>query len=202
MQNLELLIQPTEKRFIPFFALGPMFSGKTELVQRIVKRRKRQGKRVVMIRSHIDTKSKPGCVTSHDDSSMEAIQVRNLAELDAVLANHDVFGVDEAHFYQDLVDFCKRMIVEKKEVYCSALNSSWEKKAFANVSDATALTTNVHFMDAVCMVCGETGIYNKRLVDDRSLILEGGKDIYCVTCVECFDLPTSVIRERLTEQEI
>ena len=46
----------------------------------------------------------------------------------------DVVAVDEGQFYEDLVEFCERWANEGKVVLVAALDGTYERKPFQNVS--------------------------------------------------------------------
>jgi thymidine kinase len=191
--DLKNLIECTSRYYVPCFIKGPMYSGKTTTLGKIVDTRRSQGKTCILVKSKKDTRSKAGRVSTHDDAHFEAVEVTTLADLDAMMCKADVFAIDEGHFFPDLAEFCRKMIGAKKEVYCAALNSSWKRLPFDNVTEACALTTNIRYRESVCEGCGEKAFYSRRIVEDERDILSGGKETYAAVCNDCFEISSSVM---------
>ena len=81
---------------------GPMGSSKTTTLILAIRRYIQEGKRVVIIKHAGDTRYSVNNVCSHDDIKHEAIACKYLYELDNLLNEYDVIGIDEGQFFPDI----------------------------------------------------------------------------------------------------
>ena len=141
--------------------LGPMFSGKTTELLRLARRHALANRRVLVVKHRGDTRYSPVAdeLVSADGYSREACAVERLAEVDDdVWRAHDVIGVDEGQFYDDLVDFVSRALDAGKIVIIAALDGTFERRAFGHVLDLVPLADSVCKLAAVCSLCGRDGV--------------------------------------------
>ena len=54
------------------------------------------------------------CMTTHDQTKVGAVPVCRLAEVDALVRDFDVVGIDEGQFYEDLVEYCEAYHAKKE----------------------------------------------------------------------------------------
>lgn len=95
---------------------GPMFSGKSSELQRIVRRYEISKKRCLMVNYAEDCRySSEEVVSTHDRYKTliprimkKASKVHSLAELDSQIDNFDVVAIDEGQFFLDVIQFLPR----------------------------------------------------------------------------------------------
>ncbi len=173
---------------------GPMFSGKTEELLRRLKREDIAGNSVCLIKwakdtRHVDAES----ISTHDYVAQRKCQhcVERLSDIDeGLLEQADVLAIDEGQFFGDLEAFCLRWESTKK-IVVSALNGSYERKPWAQVSALVALCDHLDLYHAICVRCKRSdAIFSHRKVAaslDTGLIpLVGGKETYEPLCRACF----------------
>ncbi|KAH7832433.1 Thymidine kinase [Monocercomonoides exilis] len=183
--------------------IGPMFSGKTtELMRRI--RRHSLGKRsCVVIKYKKDCRYSEDKLSTHDRSMCEAISCSRLQEAENFVKMADVIGVDEGQFYPDLLEFCEAQANDGKIVIVSALDGTFQRKRFNDVVDLIPMCESVVKLTSVCMICGGTAAFSKRIVADKSVELVGGAEAYTAVCRKCYfdlDKKPSPINTELVEK--
>lgn len=173
--------------------LGPMFSGKTtELIRRCVMYTK-AGFSVVYINSALDTR---GDLFSTHNSSLSTSQNLNMIKTNRLMDTYPicksnmVIAVDEAHFFDDIVEFYKQVVeVDKKILVVSGLNGTSAQEQFGRLHDLIPFCDNISFICSFCTECSKMGIiknapFSKRIVDNTETCCIGGSDMYIAVCRE------------------
>jgi len=166
--------------------MGNMFSGKTSELIRRLKRLKVIGKDVMIINSAKDTRSPEEILKTHDNVKFDCHKVFDLFEL----MNRDEFdmadivAIDEAQFFPNLKKFVECCLHVGKSVILAGLDADSFQHKFGELIDCIPLACDVTKLSALCMRCndGTLGPFTKRIVDDKTLELIGGSDMYVAVC--------------------
>ncbi len=166
--------------------MGNMFSGKTSELIRRLKRLKVIGKDVMIINSAKDTRSPEEILKTHDNVKFDCHKVFDLFEL----MNRDEFdmadivAIDEAQFFPNLKKFVECCLHVGKSVILAGLDADSFQQKFGELIDCIPLACDVTKLSALCMRCndGTLGPFTKRIVDDKTLELIGGSDMYVAVC--------------------
>jgi thymidine kinase len=78
--------------------LGPMFSGKTSELIRLVRRYTCAKRRCVVIKYFKDDRYSDDCAASHNEDTIPAIPTEHLTDVEAAVEPYDVIGIDEGQF--------------------------------------------------------------------------------------------------------
>ena len=172
--------------------IGPMRSGKTTELLRLLRRHEFAARKVVLFRRKglgrkgLDSDEKVVARDTH--AKMKCVAVERL-DLSVISKNEaDVYGVDEGQFMDGLEFFCEYVVKElKKAVIVSMLTSSFEQKPFRpNLSVLFAMGPFVISLTAVCEMCGrDDANLNIRTTDETEEEVVGD-EIYQVVCLKCF----------------
>lgn len=181
--------------------LGPMFSGKTSLVQMTIRKEKVRGQRTILIKWKQDRRFSDDMVISHDEIGMDAVVTDKLLSVPRILDDYDVVGIDEGQFFDDLHEFCEAALKKGMTVIVSALNGNFLKKPFKVISDTISIATKITLKTAICDSCCGKGVYNKRLADDKTEILTGGAELYKVVCHDCYEMDWRELLDVLNKKQ-
>lgn len=170
-------------RFPEFVVLvGPMYSGKTSELQRLIYKSKNQGKRCLVVNHKSDTErqreefpdqydigrertsARLSVVVSHSGHSYEALMASSL--MNEVYGKKeyeeaDVIGIDEAQFFAsgDLIQFVSvSRYVHKKDIIVVGLHADSEKSNFMNMNFLVVHATKFKLLSANCH---HPGCFNK-----------------------------------------
>lgn len=179
---------------------GPMFSGKTSELIRLLEREKFAGRKTVMFKPDIDKRYHESNVVTHKGASHEAMPVSPGAsgaeQIEGQGADFDAIGIDEAQFFEDgkaLVRAADSLADRGKTVYVSLLNRSHLGEPFGGAPEMLARADYVYSLTAICRKCGEEATFTQRIGDGKEvfgeLIQVGGKDSYEPRCRKCFVRP-------------
>jgi len=175
--------------------IGPMFSGKsTELLRRI-KRYKVANKRCIVFKHELDNErlrvELKSSISTHDDETHDAIPTISLTEEANNynnFINYDVIGIDEGQFFDDLALISDKLANLGKIVIIAALDATYERKEFENVSILIPLCERVTKLTAVCKdCCYDSAPFSYRLTKDKSTILIGKDEHYISLCRLCYN---------------
>jgi thymidine kinase len=170
---------------------GPMFSGKSEELIRRLKRAQIARLRVVSFKPDIDLRYQPDAIASHSAQTIEAIAVRDVERMRAVLFpvldTIDVVGIDEAQFFDGtLVGLAMELVQAGKRVLLAGLDTTFAGEPFAPIPELMAIADEVLKLSAVCMVCGAPAIHTQRLGTSQQLVVVGATGVYEARCRACF----------------
>ena len=172
--------------------LGPMFSGKSQELIRRIRRLRVADKKCCMIKYAKDTRYSSDKVSTHDQQTFDAIAVNKLSSVDPeVLDWAEVIGIDEGQFFEnDLLSFCQTQAENNgKIVIVAALDGTYQRLPFLNISYLIPLSEKVDVLNAICHMCKKEACYSRRLQHHADLEVIGGLDKYRATCRKCWALP-------------
>jgi thymidine kinase len=177
---------------------GVMFSGKSEELQRRVRRAEIARRRVQVFKSHLDERyAGLKHVSSHDGRSIEAVPIGTASDLMRMLKpDTEVVAIDEAQFLDDaIVDVSTALAERGVRVILAGTDTDFRGEPFGAMAQLMAVAEAVDKLRAICMVCGDDACRNQRLIDgrpapyDSPVILVGGSDSYEARCRHCHRVP-------------
>ena len=155
----------------------------TELLRR-VRRYTRANKKCIIIKYAKDTRytGDKNLISTHDGVVANAIPCSSLDELNIDMLNeYDVIAIDEGQFFKDIDQFSDKLANNGKIVIICALNSTYQRKPFDEVSKLFSITENITHLTAICK-CGKPAPFTKRISDEEELEVIGSFDKYVPCC--------------------
>jgi thymidine kinase len=191
--------------------VGPMFSGKTELLIAKLHRAQYARKRVRIIKPAHDTRTqgfiasravRPDGTTEVTDT-LSAVMVRTEEDFDRVVgpADFDVLAVDEAQFFpldEPLRDSLgwfgralRRLLRERRDsqlrIIVAGLDMDFAEQPFGPIPGLLAIADSVEKLTGVCMICGsDAGYISQRLIPGDKQLVVGDAGEYQVRCRRCY----------------
>jgi len=175
---------------------GSMFSGKTEELIRRLRRAEIAKQKVQVFKPAIDTRYADREVTSHNGLQVEAIPVKNIAELrELIAADTTVVAIDEAQFFDDdIVQLCSTLANRGLRVIVAGLDMDFRGEPFGPVPALMARAEQVDKLQAICVTCGGPASRTQRLIDgepaayDDPVILVAASEVYEARCRGCHEI--------------
>ena len=181
--------------------LGPMFSGKTTELLRILSIYSKINIKCLFINSIKDNRDNNESFSTHNSmlktsEDFDFIKVNYLNDifLNKNIKAYEVFGIDEAQFMEDLDSTVLRLYnnYNKKIIVCS-LNGDYKRRPYEKVNNLIPYCDNIIKLNSYCYYCSlENKIikapYTKLILDydkynnDKKLILIGGSEKYKPVC--------------------
>jgi thymidine kinase len=178
---------------------GPMFSGKTTELLRLLERLSLADKKFLLFKPSFDDRYSQDCVISHSKKELKSIPIKNAQEIMDVVnlpenKSINCIAIDEAQFFDknekfNLIQLCFELKSRNCKVILNGLDMDCDGKPFGLMPDLMAISDRINKLTAICMYrgCGETAemSYKKdkeRDLDAENVVELGEKDLYQARC--------------------
>jgi thymidine kinase len=186
-----------------------MFSGKTEELIRILHRSDLAGKKIVVVKPRIDSRTDEEIASRKTSSgqskdfaksgSFPARPIESAEELSALMLKEQpsILGVDEAQFfkpwlYDYLVDLLRHRSNTDLMVLVAGLDLDAWARPFGMMPQIMALADEVQKETAICFRCKRPAMFTQKLLDSEKQVEVGDFEIYEARCRVCHVLPGAV----------
>ena len=166
---------------------GPMFSGKTEeLIRRLV-RAQIAKQRVAIFKPSTDNRFANDYLVSHNQRKIKSIQVQQTNKILDYQDKADVFGIDEAQFFDtSIVPICRNLANSGKRVVVAGLEKDYLAQSFGSMPDLLVDAEYITKVNAICMRCGDPANYSHRISGETTQVVVGETDKYEALCRRCY----------------
>lgn len=178
---------------------GPMFSGKTTELVKLLGSYAKNGVKSVLIKSSLDTRMNLSHL-NQDLKNFEIVAMNEDNENDfffdfSNFSKFAVFGIDEAHFFGTKLKQMVEVLLEKrKAVYVAGLIGDFNQKGFDSVLEIMPMCDDIKFLKPFCKNCVNTEASFSVLkrntgtgASDSTNIVVGGSETYLVLCRVCLN---------------
>jgi len=179
---------------------GCMFCGKTDEMLRLLRRFSIAGRRVILVKPRLDTRTAEATVVSRSGAQHPAVSVDQSRQIEALVIDSDIIAIEEGQFFDEgLPEVVERLADAGKQVVVTGLDRDFRGIPFGPMPRLMALADQVTKLTAICMVCGEQATRTQRLIDgrparaDSPLIMVGGMgdESYEARCRLHHEVPSS-----------
>ena len=160
---------------------GCMFCGKTDEMLRLLRRFSIAGRRVVLVKPRLDTRTTEERVLSRSGAEHVAHSVGSSSDIAALAGDADIVAIEEGQFFdEELPEVVEQLADAGKQVLVTGLDRDFRGIPFGTMPRLMALADQVTKLTAICVVCGEPATRTQRLIDgvpapaDSPLIVIGG----------------------------
>lgn len=167
---------------------GPMFSGKSSELIKIIKRYQVLDKKILIVNHTSDNRYNENSITTHNKVSVDCICIEQLFLLkNDSKYNYDtseIIVIEEAQFFANLYDFVKHAAdIDNKTIIVAGLDGDSNRNMFGEILKLVPISDTITKLHALCIKCknGTPGIFSKRLVNISSQVLVG-VDEYIPVC--------------------
>ena len=181
--------------------IGPMFSGKTSELIRLVEREVYAKRKGAIFKMAFDTRYSSRQVVTHNGLRYNAYTVacsdEGVKKIEQVAESNklDAIGVDEVNFFPESVIPVLDRLADKRRVIACGLNLNFRAEPFRTTMELAARADRVRYLSAVCVVCGQEATRTQRLIAGKPAprnsptIIVGGKGMYEPRCRNCYAPP-------------
>lgn len=179
---------------------GCMFCGKTDEMLRLLRRFSIAGRRVLLVKPRLDTRTDEVSVVSRSGAQHDAITVDESSQIEELVRDADIVAIEEGQFFDpSLPEVVERLADSGKQVVVTGLDRDFRGIPFGPMPRLMALADQVTKLTAICMVCGEPATRTQRLIDgqpapaDSPLIVIGGMgdETYEARCRQHHEVPAA-----------
>ena len=174
--------------------IGPMYSGKSTELTRIVSTFDHTDKKTMLINHSLDSREEESVLSTHSNviKNKYALKCDSLMKLIYTneFKNADVIGIDECQFFSDLLDFVKYVDkLDSKILIMSGLDGNFNREPFGQVLQCIPYCDSIKKLKAMCMNCndGTLASFSKRIINNNSEIIIGNEESYIAVCRKCFN---------------
>lgn len=193
--------------------IGPMYGGKTTELLRRLTVYKEMGLRCCYINSCRDSRTTSAFSTHNkliathqikstgnifgdaDDSNdfIGAIKVENITEVLELINDFDVFGIDEAQLFNNLLATTTSLVDDyDKRVIVAGLNGTSERNMFGEILYLIPHANSIQKLEPFCKLCAKKSritpaIFTKCIVNKKNTVMIGGHDSYVAVCRSCYN---------------
>ncbi|MGH2455475.1 MAG: thymidine kinase [Candidatus Limnocylindria bacterium] len=160
---------------------GCMFCGKTDEMLRLLRRFSIAGRRVILVKPRLDTRTDAVTVVSRSGAQHAAATVDEASQIPALVGEADIVAIEEGQFFDEhLPDVVERLADAGKQLLVTGLDRDFRGIPFGPMPRLMALADQVTKLTAICVLCGEPATRTQRLIDgapapaDSPLIVIGG----------------------------
>jgi thymidine kinase len=177
---------------------GCMFCGKTDEMLRLLRRFAIAGRRVMLVKPRLDTRTDEETVVSRSGAHHVAVALDHSREIGAIVGDADIVAIEEGQFWDEgLPEVVEQLADGGKQVLVTGLDRDFRGIPFGPMPRLMALADQVTKLTAICMVCGEPATRTQRLIDGRPapaespLIVIGGlgDETYEARCRQHHEVP-------------
>lgn len=166
-----------------------MFSGKSEELVRRLRRASIARQSVQVFKPSADTRFGPQRLVTRDNRELDAISVKDSAEMfDRLRFGVQVVGVDEAQFFDDgLVERVEELANLGVRVIVAGLDLDYMQRPFGCMPRLLAIAEYVDKMHAICVRCGRAAHYSQRTAGGSDQLQVGDLEAYEARCRQCYE---------------
>lgn len=176
---------------------GPMFSGKTQEMIRLLMQYKNAKKSFTTVKHTRDNRyTNQSKIYTHLKQWVEAEYVvsTSLSSIVEELKKYEVIAIDEGHFFSDIDTVANVLASDPsnpRHVIISGLHSDYEQKPFASMSRLLACADQIEILTAVCERCSKHAPFTVYLRDPKQMptdkLQTGAEEMYEARCRSCLN---------------
>jgi thymidine kinase len=169
--------------------VGPMFSGKSEELIRLLRRAAIARQRVQVFKPALDNRYQESDVVSHSQWRLPCEVVERADEImNRLDPRTEVVGIDEGQFFDDeLPKVCTHLANLGKRVLVAGLDMDYRGVPFGPMPTLLAIAEEVHKIHAICSRCGAPAAYTQRMTEAKEQVVVGAADVYEARCRRCHE---------------
>lgn len=180
--------------------VGPMFSGKTTELLRLMDRELIAKRNSILFKPNIDNRYSKEEVVNHNGIGRKAVIacfskdiLNKVLELEKSEKIENIF-IDEVQFFDsEITEVINKINDLGIDVYTCGLNQTFKGTPFPfkdgkkDMGYLMAISDQIISLDAICNVCGEKATKTYRTGTDTATVVVGGQDKYQARCKKCWN---------------
>lgn len=166
---------------------GPMFSGKTKTLIRVINEYRKADRKVIVFKPLLDNRYADDEVISHDKDRVKATSIASPESILEYADQNDVIAIDEVQFFEgSIVDVCQHLAQAGKTVVISGLDLDYKARPFGAMPQLLTIADEILKLNSICTFCSGHARFSHRISTESSLVVLGEKDKYVPLCRSCY----------------
>ena len=199
--------------------LGTMFSGKTTYLLSEISKLAELNYKLLYINIDFDNRSSNIFSTHNpffenhvdfqkkENINKNVLMIKAGSLLGIDIDEKDIIIIDEAHFFDDIIDFVNKCLQLKKYIIVAGLNADFQGKKFGKILDLIPICTDIKKLHSYCSECAKFkicrfAIYSKKITKSKKNIDIGGCDKYIPVCREHYNEKIENIKIKTKIQDV
>ena len=171
--------------------VGPMFSGKTEL---LIEKYNNINvdidipEKIIAFNYYKDTRYGNDKIISHSNKSIQSINIKTLSEIfeDKNFYERTFIFINEAQFFPDLkISVIKLVEQYNKHVIICGLDSDFKREKFGDIWDLIPYADHIYKLNGKCHQCMNKSLFTYRVTDETMQEIIGTNN-YIPLCRLCY----------------
>ena len=184
-----------QKRGKVVLFMGPMFAGKTTALMNEINKCEEEKRSLIIFKFDRDTRFSNTDISTHNGMQHPAVSTATLMEHLQKSLEYDSIFIDEGQFFSDIVEFVNELYDNKKNVFISCLDGSFQRKQFSeslSVLKLIQIAEPFQKMHALDKFTNQSASFSMRTIESKELIVIGSEEMYQpVSRSTFFDQPIS-----------
>jgi len=193
MDNLSMNQGQLHLIFGPMWAWKKSTLGEPSTLYRLYKRYSIINKKILLIKSTIDTRYSTNEISIHDMIKIPSISIKSEELNNLDINDYDVYLIDEGHFFDPVIikNFCEKGIFKKKHIIISLLNGNYKLEPIPVLNLLLPMSTSSEHFNTICMKCKEKFAYytirktEEKETEEKDNFIIGSDDKYLCVCTIC-----------------
>lgn len=169
--------------------IGCMYAGKTTRLIDTYNDAIDNDENVIILTHSSENRYSLNEISTHDLKKISCVKYMSIAsfidnEINTIESS-DIILIDEAQFFDDLLDVLTLVETYNKKVYVFGLDGDFKRNVFGKILELIPLCDSIEKLTSVCK-CGGNALFSNRTINNETQVLVGSNDVYEPLCRKCY----------------
>lgn len=188
--NLNDIINTYKNGYLKIYT-GPMYAGKSTVLTNIYKQAISCNINTVVLTHQTETRYSVDKLSTHNKQHIPCCKYNTISDFIkdkyVEIMAADIILIDEAQFFEDLLELLQLVDYLKKRVYVFGLVGDFKCKKFGHISDLLVHCDDIETLSDKCNLCTNRSVFSSRTIKSDSQILIGSIESYQSLCRPCYN---------------
>jgi thymidine kinase len=171
--------------------VGPMYSVKTSKLIKIYSDAIKCDQNVTVLTHSSEIRYSVDQLSTHDQTKISCFKYDKIKTFiqdkqDDISKTH-VILIDEAQFFDDLLEIKHLVDSLHKNVYIFGLDGDFKRNKFGQILDLIPYCDSIEKLTAICSQCNNPAIFSCRIINNDQQVLVGSSEVYQPMCRNCYN---------------
>lgn len=172
--------------------VGPMYAGKTSKLIETYTTAINNNLNVIVLTHSSEIRYSIDKLSTHDQKQISCFKYDKITtfieDKKDEIAKADIILIDEAQFFEDLLEIKGIVDNYHKNVYVFGLDGDFKRNKFGQILDLVPHCDSIEKLSSRCNnSCNEKAIFSCRIINSEEQILIGSSDSYVPLCRKCYN---------------
>jgi thymidine kinase len=188
--NLSEVISIYKDGYLKIYT-GPMYSGKSTILTNIYNHALSSNIQTIVLTHQCENRYSKQYLSTHNKQHIPCCKYNSITEFikdkhDEIIKS-DVILIDEAQFFEDLLEVLRLVDSFKKCVYVFGLSGDFKRNKFGHIPDLMVHCDDIEKLSDNCKLCTNKSVFSSRTIKSECQILVGSVEAYQSLCRKCYN---------------